>query len=102
MMPLIRLKKMVGESCGNVMCQNNCGAFPPSILAASYKLSGMDCRPARNTTMVGPILHKLNTINVGSADSVPVKNCPLGSPNAPNRELIKPKLGFSNQPHTNA
>src|SRR3954451_9254200 len=39
-----------GRSSGKVMRQKRCQAFAPSRAAASYRLTGMDCRPLWSTT----------------------------------------------------
>src|SRR5690606_12933224 len=46
-MDITTMKKVVGFSIGRVMCQNCCQRLAPSIWAASYRSSGMSCRPAR-------------------------------------------------------
>ena len=42
---------MIGVSCGMVMLQNFCTPLAPSMVAASYKSTGMTCRPAIGSPM---------------------------------------------------
>jgi hypothetical protein len=47
MMPMIRLKKMIGLRSGSVTWRNRANAPAPSIEAASWRLAGTPWRPAR-------------------------------------------------------
>src|SRR5690625_2853570 len=71
MMPITSTKQVDDDSSGSVMNRQRANGPAPSIVAASYSVFGMPCRPARNRTIEKPICcQTLIMIIAGSAQVV--------------------------------
>ena len=51
MIEMMKMKNVVGDSSGRVMCRNFRHLLAPSISAASYRCCGIPCNPARKMTI---------------------------------------------------
>src|SRR6478735_12644913 len=65
MVSISRLKKITGESMGQVMLKNLRTGPAPSIDAASYNSPGICLRPARKITIGAPNCHTVRRMNIG-------------------------------------
>jgi len=64
---MMRLNRMIGESSGMVICQKMRIRPAPSILAASYWLTGICFRPARKSSMDEPNCQTVTRLMVPNA-----------------------------------
>ena len=90
------MKKISGVIIGTVTCRKRAQAPAPSIAAASYSVSEMFWSPARNTTMLLPMLHSPMTTNTSFVTSGSKSQFRVGSPMAVSRLLISPKSDWNN------
>src|SRR5690625_6430146 len=93
MMTITSTKKVVDESSGSVMNRKPANGPAPSIVAASYSVFGMPCRPARNRTIEKPICCQMLMMIIAGSAQVVLDNQEGGSvtPMAYRKLLSSPK-----------
>src|SRR5690606_24469010 len=88
--PINRLKNVIGDSIGNVILKNRWIADAPSMIAASYRYPGICFRPARKITISDPNCQTLSRIKTAMAvEGLPTQLGP-SIPNRARKELIGP------------
>ena len=94
---------ITGRSSGRVMRRKLCHSLAPSSAAASYRLRGMFCSPARNSMATSPMCrHTLTAATDSSAWSGPAKKGCGPLPSAVSAWFTTPSTGSSSHSHTRA
>src|SRR5215472_9336386 len=100
---MISNRNEVGASSGKVIERKRRHAPAPSTVAASNRLAGIDCSPARYTTMQKPIrTQTVVMISDGSAHASEDVHGTRGRPSFSNRPLITPCVVSYIHAHTSA
>src|SRR5690606_15390617 len=83
---------------GTVTLQNFVKRLAPSMSAASYRLVGTPCNPARKINMLGPpAMPQMVMTMMAGLDHLGLNiHSGPGMPNEPRAALTRPNSGFSN------
>ena len=93
-------KKVVGDSSGNCTVQNRRQGPAPSIAAASIRLFGIDCKPARKNRKLYEICFHTAAMTISVIACRPLSKWFHSKPTARSAKLTTPIDGANMKSHS--